>query len=200
MKGGFFILSLEGKTIGFVLTGSFSNFRKTIDELKKIVQLGAKIVPIMSENSYTLDTKYGKAEDFIKEIEKITKTKILHTIQEVEPLGPKNMLDILVVAPATGNTISKLANDITDGPATVAVKSHLRQERPVVIAISNNRGLAEGGENIGKLLNMRNYYFVPFRQDNPFTKPRSIGFDSSFLIKTIEYALDREQIQPILIW
>ncbi len=193
-------MDLKGKTIGFVLTGSFCNFRKTIDELKKIIQLGATIVPIMSENSYTLDTKYGKAQDFIKEVEEITERKILHTIQEVEPLGPKNMLDILVVAPATGNTIAKLANDITDGPATMAVKSHLRQERPVVIAISNSSGLSEGGENIGKLLNRKHYYFVPFRQDNPFTKPRSISFDISFLIKTVEYALDGEQIQPILIW
>ena len=191
---------LEGKRIGFAFTGSFCNFRKTIDELKKIVGLGAEVVPIMSENSYTLDTKYGKAEDFINEIEEITHKKILHTIQEVEPLGPKDMLDIIVVAPATGNTIAKLANDITDSPVTLAVGSHLRKERPVVLAISSNRGLAEGGENIGKLLNRKHYYFVPFRQDNPFTKPRSIGFDSSFLLKTIEYALDREQIQPILIW
>ena len=129
-------MNLEGKRIGFVMTGSFCTFRKTIDELKKIVKLGAKVVPIMSENSYTMDTKFGKAEDFINEIEDITGTKILHTIQEVEPLGPKDMLDILVVAPATGNTMAKLANDIIDGPATMAVKSHLRRERPVVIAVS----------------------------------------------------------------
>lgn len=193
-------MDLKGKRIGFVFTGSFCNFRKTIDELKKIVQLGAKIVPIMSENSYTLDTKYGKASDFIDEIEEITETKILHTIQEVELLGRKDMLDIIVVAPTTGNTIAKLANDITDGPATMAVRSHLRQERPVVIAISTNNGLSSAGENIGKLLNRKYYYFVPFRQDNPFTKPRSIGFDSTFLIKTIEEALDGKQIQPILVW
>ena len=192
-------MNLEGKRIGFVMTGSFCTFRKTIDELKKIVKLGAKVVPIMSENSYTMDTKFGKAEDFINEIEDITGAKILHTIQEVEPLGPKDMLDILVVAPATGNTIAKLANDIIDGPATMAVKSHLRRERPVVIAISTNNGLSGAGENIGKLLNRKHYYFVPFKQDNPITKPRSIVFDPSYLIKTIEYALDDEQIQPILL-
>ncbi len=192
-------MSLEGKRIGFVMTGSFCTFRKTIDELKKIVKLGAKVVPIMSENSYTMDTKFGKADDFIKEIEEITNTKILHTIQEVEPLGPKDMLDIMVVAPATGNTMSKLANDITDGTAVMAVKSHLRRERPVVIAVSTNNGLAGAGQNIGKLLNMKHYYFVPFRQDNPITKPRSLVFDPSYLIKTIEYALDGEQIQPILL-
>ena len=192
-------MNLEGKRIGFVMTGSFCTFRKTIDELKKIVKLGAKVVPIMSENSYTMDTKFGKAEDFIKEIEEITDTKILHTIQEVEPLGPKDMLDIMVVAPATGNTMAKLANDIIDGPAVMAVKSHLRRERPVVIAISTNNGLSGASQNIGKLLNMKNYYFVPFKQDNPITKPRSIVFDPSYLVKTIEYALDGEQIQPILL-
>ena len=192
-------MNLEGKRIGFVMTGSFCNFRKTIDELKKIVKLGAKVVPIMSENSYTMDTKFGKAEDFINEIEDITGTKILHTIQEVEPIGPKDMLDILVVAPATGNTMAKLANDIINDSATMAVKSHLRREKPVIIAISTNNGLSGAGENIGKLFNRKHYYFVPFRQDNPITKPRSIVFDPSYLIKTIEYALDDEQIQPILL-
>lgn len=192
-------MKLEDKRIGFVMTGSFCTFRKTIDELKKIVKLGAKVVPIMSENSYTMDTKFGKAEDFIKEIEEITGNKILHTIQEVEPIGPKDMLDILVVAPATGNTMAKLANDIIDGPATMAVKSHLRRERPVVIAISTNNGLSGAGENIGKLFNRKHYYFVPFRQDNPITKPRSIVFELSYLIKTIEEALDGEQVQPMLL-
>ena len=179
-------MNLEGKRIGVVMTGSFCTFRKTIDELKKIVRLGAKVVPIMSENSYTLDTKFGKAEDFIKEIEEITGTKILHTIQETEPIGPKDMIDIMVVAPATGNTIAKLANDIIDGPAVMAIKSHLRRERPVVIGVSTNNGLSGAGANIGKLLNMKHYYFVPFRQDNPITKPRSpvfvkIGFYIVFI-------------------
>lgn len=192
-------MKLEDKRIGFVMTGSFCTFRKTIDELKKIVKLGAKVIPIMSENSYTMDTKFGKAEDFIKEIEEITGNKILHTIQEVEPIGPKDMLDILVVSPATGNTMAKLANDIINDSATMAVKSHLRREKPVIIAISTNNGLSGAGENIGKLFNRKHYYFVPFRQDNPITKPRSIVFDPSYLIKTIEYALDGEQIQPILL-
>ena len=193
-------MNLKGKRIGFVMTGSFCTFKKTIDELKKIVKLGAKVVPIMSENSYTLDTKFGEAQDFINEIEEITGEKILHTIQEVESIGHKDMLDIMVVAPATSNTIAKLANDITDGPAVMAVKSHLRRERSVVIGISTNNGLSGAGENIGKLLNMKHYYFVPFRQDNPITKPRSLVFETASLIKTIEHALDNEQIQPILIW
>lgn len=192
-------MNLQGKRIGFVITGSFCTFRKTIDQLKKIVKVGANVIPIMSENSYTMDTKFGKAGDFIKEIEEITSQPILHTIQEVEPIGPKDMLDIIVVAPASGNTIAKLANDIIDGPATMAVKSHLRKERPVVIAISTNNGLSGAGENIGKLFNRKHYYFVPFKQDNPITKPRSIVFDPAYLIKTIEYALEEEQIQPILL-
>lgn len=192
-------VKLNEKRIGFVMTGSFCTFRKTIDELKKIIKLGANVIPIMSENSYTMDTKFGKAKDFITEIEEITGNKILHTVQEVEPIGPKDMLDILMVAPATGNTIAKLANDIIDGSATMAVKSHLRRERPVIIAISTNNGLSGAGENIGKLFNRKHYYFVPFRQDNPITKPRSIVFDPSYLIKTIEDALDGEQIQPMLL-
>lgn len=192
-------MNLKNKRIGFVMTGSFCTFRRTIDELKKIIELNAKVIPIMSEHSYTMDTKFGKSKDFINEIEEITNEKILHTIQEVEPLGPKDMIDIMVVAPASGNTMAKLANDIIDGTATMAVKSHLRRERPVVIAISTNNGLSGAGENIGKLLNRKNYFFVPFKQDNPITKPRSIVFDPSYLIKTIELALDGEQIQPILL-
>lgn len=192
-------MKLKNKNIGFIFTGSFCMFKTTIEQLKNIKKEGANIIPIMSYNAYKLDTKFGKAKDFINEIEEITNTKILHTIQEVEPLGPKDLLDILIVAPATGNTISKLANDIIDGSATMAVKSHLRRERPVVIAISTNNGLSGAGENIGKLFNRKYYYFVPFMQDNPITKPRSIVFAPSYLIKTIEYALDNEQIQPMLL-
>lgn len=181
-------MKIEGKRIGFVITGSFCTFRKTINELKNIVKSGADVIPIMSENSYKMDTKFGKAEDLKKEIEEITGTKILHTIQEVEPIGPKDMLDIMVVAPTTGNTMAKLANDIIDGTAVMAVKSHLRRERPVVLAISTNNGLSGAGQNIGKLLNMKHYYFVPFRQDNPITKPRSpvftkIGFYSFLYVQ-----------------
>lgn len=192
-------MKLKDKKIGFVMTGSFYYFRKTIDEIKNIVKLGANVIPIMSEISYNTDTRYGNSKDFINEIEKITSSKILHTIQEVELLGSKNELDILVVAPATGNTIAKLANDITDEVSLIAIKAHLKKEKPVVIAISTNNGLSGAGQNIGKLLNLKNYYFVPFRQDNPITKPRSLAFDTSYLIKTIEYALEGEQIQPILL-
>lgn len=192
-------MDLKDKKIGFTLTGSFCTFQKVIPKMKEIKKLGAEIIPIMSFNSYNLDTKFGKAKDFIEEIENITEKEIIHTIQGAEPIGPKKMTDIMIIAPCSGNTMAKLACDIIDTPATMAAKSHLRNNRPLVIAPSTNNGLSGNAENIGKLLNRKNYYFVPFRQDNPITKPRSIVFDAEYIIKTIEYALDGEQISPILI-
>lgn len=132
-KGGYVFVELAGKNIGYALTGSFCTFRATIKEMKNLVKNGANIFPIMSFNSYNLDTKFGKAEDFIKEIEELTGNKIIHTIQAAEPIGPKEMFDILIVAPCSGNTIARLANDIIDTPVAMAVKSHLRNEKPVVI-------------------------------------------------------------------
>ena len=192
-------MELKDKKIGFTLTGSFCTFQKVIPKMKEIKKLGADIIPIMSFNSYNLDTKFGKAKDFIDEIEEITKRKIIHTIQDAEPIGPKKMTDIMIIAPCSGNTMAKLACDIIDTPATMAAKSHLRNNRPLVIAPSTNNGLSGNAENIGKLLNRKNYYFVPFRQDNPITKPRSIVFDTEYIIKAIEYALEGEQISPILV-
>ena len=154
----------------------------------------------MSDNSYTLDTKFGKAQDFISQIETITNNKIIHTIQDAEPIGPKKLTDIMIISPCSGNTLAKLAHGITDGPVLMATKSHLRNNNPVVIAISTNDGLSASAENIGRLLNRKNYYFVPFKQDNPITKPRSLVFDAEYITKTLEFALDREQIQPIILW
>ena len=192
-------MRFENLKIGFILTGSFCTFNKVIPVIKELKEMGADILPIMSYNAYNLDTKFGKASDFINEIESITEKKIIHTIQGAEPIGPKGLTDIMVIAPCTGNTIAKLANDIIDTPATMAAKSHLRNNRPLVIGVSTNNGLSGNAENIGKLLNRKNYYFVPFKQDNPITKPRSLVFDFSYIIKTIEYALDGEQINPILL-
>ena len=192
-------MEVINKKIGFVLTGSFCTFKKTIPQIKKLKNLGADIIPIMSFNSYNLDTKFGKANDFIKEIEEISEKEIIHTIQDAEPIGPKHLTDIMIVAPASGNTMSKLACDIIDTPATMAVKSHLRNNLPVVIAPSTNNGLGANMVSIAKLINRKNYYFVPFRQDNPLTKPRSIVFDPEYVLKTVEFALDGEQIEPILI-
>ena len=140
-----------------------------------------------------------KLGDFIKKIENLTNEKIIHTIQDAEPIGPKHLTDIMIIAPASGNTMAKLANDIIDNPAVMAAKSHLRNENPLVIAPSTNNGLSGNAMNIGKLLNMRNYYFVPFKQDNPITKPRSIVFDSTYIIPALEAALEGKQIQPILL-
>lgn len=192
-------MELNGIKIGFVLTGSFCTFKKTIPKIKELIKQGAKVLPIMSYNSYELDTKFGKAKDFISQIEEITSQKIIHTITEAEPIGPKKLTDIMIIAPCSGNTIAKLACDIIDTPAVMAAKSHLRNGNPLVIAPSTNNGLSGNAENIGKLLNRQNYYFVPFRQDNPITKPRSIVFDSEYIIKTIKFALDGEQISPILL-
>ena len=192
-------MEVKNKKIGFVLTGSFCTFSKTIPQMKKLRKLGAELLPIMSFNSYELDTKFGKAEDFIKEIEDICGKEIIHTIQGAEPIGPSHLTDIMIVAPASGNTMSKLACDIIDTPATMAVKSHLRNNLPVVIAPSTNNGLGANMTSIATLINRRNYYFVPFKQDNPLTKPRSVVFDPEYIVKTIEFALDGEQIEPILL-
>ena len=193
-------MELNNIKIGFALTGSFCTFKKAIPKMKELIKKGADILPIMSYNSYKLDTKFGKAVEFIKEIETITGKKIIHTIQDAEPIGPKKLTDVMVIAPCSGNTMAKLALDIIDTPVTMAAKSHLRNDRPLVIAPSTNNGLSGNAENIGKLLNRKNYYFVPFRQDNPITKPRSIVFEEEYLIKTIEYALEGTQISPILLW
>ena len=140
-----------------------------------------------------------KLGDFIKKIENLTNEKIIHTIQDAEPIGPKHLTDIMIIAPCSGNTIGKLANGIIDTPALMAAKSHLRNEKPIVIAISTNDGLSTNAHNIGNLLNRNNFYFVPFRQDNPITKPRSLVFDPRHIVKTLEQALDNKQIQPILL-
>ena len=193
-------MKLEGKKIGFAFTGSFCTFKIVLEELKKIKKENADIIPIMSYNSYKLDTKFGTAKEFIDEIKNITgKDEIIHTIQGAEPIGPQKLTDIMVIAPCSGNTIAKLANGVTDTPVLMATKSHLRNNNPVVLAISTNDGLSGNAENIGKLLNRNNYFFVPFKQDNPITKPRSLVADFKYLIPTIESALDKEQIEPILL-
>lgn len=192
-------MKLDGKKVGFAMTGSFCTFKCTIPKIKAIIDEGAEVIPVMSFNAYNLDTKFGKAKDFIEEIEDITKKKIIHNIPDAEPIGPKKMTDIMIIAPCTGNTIAKLVNGITDTPVTMAAKSHLRNNNALVIAVSTNDALSGNASNIGTLLNRNNYFFVPFRQDNPITKPRSLVFDSEYIIKTLEYALEKEQIQPILL-
>lgn len=192
-------MDLKEKKIGFIMTDVFYTFRRTIDEIKKLMESKAHIIPIMSEYVYEKDTKYGKAKEFTKEIENITNEKIYNTIKEIEEFYNTEKLDIIIVSPASGNIIGKLANNICDDVVTYTIKAHLKYEKPVVIAIATNDGLSSSGENIGRLLNRKNYYFVPFRQDNPITKPRSIAFNPSYIKKSIELALDGEQVQPILL-
>ena len=192
-------MNLKDKKIGFCLTGSFCTFKNTILQMRELVKAGADIIPIMSYSAYNMDSKFGKAEDFRKEIEEISGNSVIHTIQEAEPIGPGHLTDIMIIAPCTGNTIGKLSNGINDGAVLMAVKSHLRNSNPLVIAPSTNDGLSSSAENIGKLLNKKNIFFVPFRQDNPITKPRSIVFDPTYIKSTLEFALEGKQIQPILL-
>lgn len=185
------------KVVGFAMCGSFCTFKEVIPQIEMLKKLNYDIVPIMSEIAYETDTRFGKAEDFRSRIETICKHEILHTIPQVEPVGPKKLLDVLVIAPCTGNTAAKLANGITDTSVTMAAKSHLRNGRPVVIAVSTNDGLACAAKNIGVLLNYRNIWLVPFRQDDPEKKPRSLAADFTLIPAAVEASLKGEQLQPI---
>lgn len=160
--------------IGYCLTGSFCTFEKSIEQIKELVNSGYTVTPIMSENAYSFNTRFGKAEDFRKTLVKITGRKIIHTINEAEPIGPKNMFDLIIVSPCTGNTLAKLANGITDTSVTMAVKSHLRNSRPVLIGISTNDALGNSAKNIGALMNYKCYYFIPYSMDDPIKKPKSM--------------------------
>ena len=190
-------MNLEGKKIGFAITGPFCGFKKIIEQLQKIVHLGADIIPVMPANTYIDKLKNEKG--IIKDIENITNHKILYKTKDIENLDFYSLIDVVVVLPATSNTIAKLSNNIIDNSVTLFVTSNLKYEKPVVVGIASADGLTYGAENIGKLLSKRNYYFVPFRQSNPITKPSSLQFYPEYLIKTVELALSSEQIQPMLI-
>ncbi len=187
-------------TVGFALCGSFCTFKNAIGRLKELsADPKINVIPIMSENSYTLDTRFGKAADFIAEIEEITKQHVLHTLPEVEPFGPKKTLDALIIAPCTGNTLAKLALGIADTPVTFAAKAHLRNERPVIVAVSTNDALAAAAKNIGALQNAKHIFFVPYRQDDWKTKPNSLVADFSLIQETLNAALEHRQLQPIIL-
>lgn len=184
--------------IGFALCGSFCTFSRVLDVLERLKTQYPNIIPILSEASYTTDTRFGAAADFRTHIEAICGHEILHTIAQAEPIGPKKLLDCLVIAPCTGNTLAKLACGIADGPVTLAAKAHLRNERPIVLAVSTNDALAGNAPSIGTLLTRRHYYFVPFSQDNAEKKPRSMVAHFELLPETIAAALDGRQLQPLL--
>jgi len=185
-------------TIGFAMCGSFCTFQDVFLAMEALAQKH-RIIPIFSFNAGSVDSRFGTAQQHLAQADQICGHKILKDIASVEPIGPKKLLDVLVIAPCTGNTLAKLAASIADTPVTMAVKSHLRNNRPVVIAISTNDALAGAAENIGKLMGRKNYYFVPFRQDDPVNKPTSIVADFSKISEAVDAALEGRQTQPLLL-
>lgn len=190
--------NLAGTKVGFCMTGSFCTFSKAIAVMRSLSDCGCDILPIMSFNAAAIDTRFGKAEEHIREIENICRRKVITAIKDAEPIGPKNMTDIMIVAPCTGNTMAKLAHSITDTPVTMAVKSHLRGERPVLIACSTNDALAGSFKNIAFLMNCRHYYFVPFMQDDYVKKPTSLSADFTLIPQAAQLALEGKQLQPVI--
>lgn len=184
--------------VGFALCGSFCTIADSINEMKKLADKEYEIFPICSEIMSNTDTRFGKAEDIKNEIVKITGKEIISTIKDAEPIGPKKLFDILIVCPCTGNTLAKLSNGITDSSVTMAVKAHLRNMRPVVLAIATNDALGASAKNIGALLNYRDIYFVPFAQDDPVNKEKSLIADFSLLEDTVKAALTGKQIRPVI--
>lgn len=177
---------------------SFCTFKKAVAALEKLKETGADIIPIMSETACSTDTRFGTAEYFCNKIQKITGNEIIKTIKEAEPIGPKKMLDMIVVLPCTGNSLAKLAGGIADTSVTMAVKAHLRNQKPVVIAVSTNDGLGNSAKNIGTLLNCKNLYFLPFGQDDYINKPNSLVADFSRLNDAVYAAFENRQLQPVL--
>lgn len=187
------------KNIGFAICGSFCTFNEVFAEIEFLKEDGYNIFPIMSENSYNFDTRFGKASDWQSLLIEITGNQIIHTIPQAEPIGPKKLLDALIIAPCTGNTLAKLSNGVTDTCVTLAAKAHLRNARPLIIAPSTNDALGNAGKNIGALLNYKNIYFVPFGQDNYKSKPNSMVANFPLIRSTLEHALEGKQLQPVII-
>ena len=191
-------MELKGRKIGVALTGSFCTYQKVFEQIKKLQEAQAEIVTIFSDSSQKINSRFGEAEDFMKEAERITGKKPLLTIDQAEPIGPKSLLDLLIILPCTGNTIAKLANGITDTPVLMAAKAHLRNDKPLLISISTNDALGMNMKNIGLLLNAKNIYFVPFGQDNPEKKPNSMIAKTDLVIPAAEAALEGRQYQPVI--
>ena len=191
-------MKLKGKKIGVALTGSFCTYEKTFVQLRKLKEEGAEIVTIFSNVSQTIDSRFGSPQDFMKEAEEITGSRPLLTISQAEPIGPKSLLDLLIILPCTGNTAAKLANGITDSPVLMAAKAHLRNEKPLLISISTNDALGMNMKNIGILLNVKHIFFVPFGQDDPEKKPNSMTARTEMLIPAAEAALEERQYQPVI--
>ena len=192
-------MDLSSYTIGYGITGSFCTFEKTKIAVGELVKLGAAVVPIFSYNVQRMDTRFGGAKEFMEAVEEITGNHGIKTIQEAEPIGPKATLDVMVIAPCTGNTMAKLWNGITDSPVLMASKAHLRNQKPLVISISTNDAMGMNFKNIGNLMNTKNIYFVPFGQDDYKKKPASLIGDLKLLPDTIDLAMEGRQIQPVVV-
>ena len=184
--------------IGFAMCGSFCTFAQVFPVMEQLAR-DNRVVPIFSDNGQKTGSRFGEPAQFYEKATAITGVEPICTIADAEPIGPKKLFDALVIAPCTGNTLAKLAHSIADTPVTMAAKSHLRNGRPVIVAVSTNDGLAGAAENIGRLLARKHYYFVPFGQDDPKNKPTSLVADFSKIPETVEMALNGKQVQPILL-
>ncbi len=191
-------MSKQELRVGFAFCGSYCTWEKGMAALEQVGAEFSEVFPIVPELSAVTDTRFGRAADFLRRMEEVCGREVITTIREAEPIGPKKLLDVLVVAPCTGNTLAKLANGITDTSVTMAVKAHLRNLRPVVIAPSTNDGLSISLKNIGELMCRKHYYFVPFGQDSPQGKPNSLAADFGLIPETLRGALEGRQIQPVL--
>jgi len=183
--------------IGYAFCGSFCTHKKSFEMLKRIIEIGYDVQPIMSENVYSTDTRFGNAAELIKKVNDLCNRPIIHTIVEAEPLGPKIKLDALIISPCTGNTLAKIANGITDTAVTMAAKAHLRSNRPLVLALASNDALSANLKNIGTLISRKAVYFVPMEQDEPIEKPHSLIADFELLPQTLEQALNAKQFQRV---
>ncbi|WP_139998443.1 dipicolinate synthase subunit B [Paenibacillus paridis] len=192
-------MNWSGITVGYALSGSHCTFAEVMPEIKRFVDAGANVVPIVSNTLMTTDTRFGKSEDWQTQLKAITGNELISTIVQAEPLGPSKLLDVLVIAPCTGNTTSRLANAITDSAVLMAAKAQMRNGRPLVLAISTNDGLGLNAANIAKLLVAKHIYFVPFGQDNPVQKPNSLVARMDLVLEACEAALAGKQLQPLLV-
>src|SRR5699024_2186571 len=192
-------MELKGKRIGFGLTGSHTTYHKVFPQMERLVKAGAEVIPIVSYTVKSTDTHMGKAKDHRQMIESITGKRGISTIPDAEPLGPKNPLDCMVIAPLTGNSLSKLANALSDSPVLFTAKSTVRNEKPVVLGISTNDALGLNGVNLMRLMATKYMYFIPYGQDNPHEKPNSMISQMDYLVDTVKAAIHFKQIQPVII-
>lgn len=190
---------MSERKIGYVFTGSFCTFARSLLVMKRLVDDGYEIQPIMSENAFYTDTRFAVAEEFSREVEAVSGRKIIHTVKDAEPLGPAMPLDALVVAPCTGNTLAKAATGITDTAATMAIKAHLRVDRPMLIALATNDALSQNLANIGTMLKRKSVYFVPMRQDNPKGKPHSLVAEFEMIPEALDALFRGEQLRPVFL-